>query len=508
MAAPTAATPTVPPPDITASLTEPSIAAFEEACASFAVGDRIAARWCDRPGCEDYDPAPVEWVGTVSSAWCPRQRTLIVRWERRQCPRLVGAALATYPPWDLPAAEAIFALPTRAPAARSCAVLIDVPQPPQQHAQPTVEVHTNVASQRPPPHETEQDHDTPVGDPDDDPMDFDELVAAWTGAPGTHPYTEEVLAPFRRGNGIPLPAVAALKGSDLRLMMAQPSQPMPHLVQAGLVKTTRQEHLRTLRFLGALPKDCDDLPLPMAIITTFEQTAEARSWRHSTLLKKLATAQGALALLPAYHAAPPVILTQCPLWRQAMRAAGIAARQELPHQPTPASLSDIKRALTLETCLPTAAAIILAWVTAARTGCVLQLDSQDVQVNTDRSLSVRFRRGKGARIRGPYTVHTAPLEAPMLRRLEKWLAGRRTKLFASATTGDKIRVALRRAKKDLEQRSIRRGSLQALACSPNITDEVLMLFSGHTQVATLRRYLSWGTAAAHTRAAMTKHSSG
>jgi integrase len=451
---------------------------------TFAVGDRISAWWCDRPGCDDFNPTPVEWSGTVAAAWSPVQRNLHVRWDRRVCPRLVGAALAPFPPWDLPSSEAIFALPTLVSARPAT----------------TAAVTTGHA---PPPLVAEPDPEPDDGDPDDEPEDLDDLVALWSAAPGTFP--EDTLAPFRRGNGTSLPAVAALRGSDLITLLAQPTPPVPRLVTAGLVRSTRLEHLRTLRFLAALPPQLAPLPLPTAIITMIDRVKAERRWRSSTLLKRLATAQGALALLPAYRTAPPVQLAQCPLWRQAMRAAGIAARQELPKQPRPCSLQEVKTALSLEPCLPTAAAIIIAWSTAARTGCVLQLDRADVAVNGDRSLSVRFRRGKSARIRGPYTVHTAPLEETMFRRLERWLAGRRTKLFASMTTGENIRSALRRVHPALEQRSLRRGALQALARSPGITDEVLMLFSGHTQVATLRRYLSWGVAAAHTRDTMAQH---
>ncbi len=141
-------------------------------------------------------------------------------------------------------------------------------------------------------------------------------------------------------------------------------------------------------------------------------------------------------------------------------------------------------------------------------GCVLQLDASDVVLRPDLSLSVRFRRGKGARVRGPYTVHTAPLSAPNAARLRRWIDQRRSRLFGRETTGPQVRDALRRVHPALEQRSLRRGALQTLALSPGITDEVLMLYSGHTQVATLRRYLSWGVAAAHTRATMTQHTAG
>jgi hypothetical protein len=46
-----------------AAFSEATLDAFETACASFAVGDIISATWCDRPGCDDYDPTPVTWVG-------------------------------------------------------------------------------------------------------------------------------------------------------------------------------------------------------------------------------------------------------------------------------------------------------------------------------------------------------------------------------------------------------------------------------------------------------------
>ena len=203
------------------------------------------------------------------------------------------------------------------------------------------------------------------------------------------------------------------------------------------MRTTRMEHRRTLALLVSLPASLAPMPLTTALIAFLSGEREKRRWRASTTLKKFATVQGALALLPAYRTAPPIILSQCPLWRQAMRAAGIAARVELPRQPVPATPAEVRKAVSMEKCLPTAAAIILAWATAARVGCVLQLSRDDVTTQADGSLSVRFRRGKGARVRGPYTVHTAPLDPQHLHRLQQWLRSRRASLFGRATTGDK-----------------------------------------------------------------------
>jgi integrase len=181
-----------------------------------------------------------------------------------------------------------------------------------------------------------------------------------------------------------------------------------------------------------------------------------------------------------------------------MRAAQIRARQELPRQPQAAQWSQVLAAVNAEASLPLAVAIIISWVTAARCGCVLQLHRSDVTLHEDRSLSVRFRKGKGARIRGPYTVHTAPLPERLHARVTTWLNQRHNTLFPMIK-GEAIKNCLRKVDKKLEQRSLRRGALQTLSTLPAATDALLMEFSGHTQVRTLRRYLNWGAAAVHLR---------
>ena len=63
-------------------------------------------------------------------------------------------------------------------------------------------------------------------------------------------------------------------------------------------------------------------------------------------------------------------------------------------------------------------------------------------------------------------------------------------MFPSSVKGEHLKDALRVINPDLEQRSIRRGALQAMA-ENGVSEEMLMRFSGHTQVTTLRRYLNW-----------------
>jgi integrase len=317
----------------------------------------------------------------------------------------------------------------------------------------------------------------------------------------------EVETAFRRGPSS-LPAVAALKGADLAQACALPTAKVPSLATRGLVKTTRAEHLRMLRRLSALPAELQQLQLTTALVEYFTRERRQRRWRWTTTLKSMATCQGACALLPLYReGAAPFKLSPDPTWSQAMRAAGIAARQELPRQPRPATWTQVVHAVQHEPSPASQVALLLAWFTAARCGCVLQLHASDVEL-TPTGLAVRFRRGKSVRVRGPYTVHTPPLPEQLAATIRSWLNERAGRLLFPTTKGADLKVALRRAHPELEQRSLRRGALQTLSCAPGITDAQLMEFSGHTQVATLRRYLNWGKAALHLREEMRKAAGG
>jgi integrase len=300
------------------------------------------------------------------------------------------------------------------------------------------------------------------------------------------------------GNGASVPAVALLKGHHLRTWLALPPPQLPPLVDKGLAKGTRDAHRGILRVLAAVNAE---LPLVPAILELLQRLALQKGWRKSTLHRYLASTQGALACLPLYRSGSATVrLAVEPAWTQAMRASALATKEEAPRQPKAATLAQAKAAVRLEPSLPVRAVLVLAWATCARVGCVLQLARQDVAMTPD-GMSVTFRRGKGVRTRGPYTVHTV-LSAPWRALLVRWLASRHSFLFPRSVSGVAVRSALRRVDPQLEQRSLRRGSLQHLA-STGVDEETLMRFSGHTQVATLRRYLSWGLVGSNVRAAMT-----
>ena len=291
------------------------------------------------------------------------------------------------------------------------------------------------------------------------------------------------------------------------MALCAPSDPkIPAIAAAGMAKTTSAEHGRMLARLALLPGDLLDAPAAHALILHLSRERKKRKWRWTSTVKNACVVQGALSLLPAYRQVQSgVRLGESPLWRLFMRSCMKQAKQELPKQPKAATWAQVRQVLDNPSLpLPLFAAITLAWHSAQRTGDILQLQSSDVSLQPDGTMILRIRKGKVASIRGAYTVNTPALPPAHRIRLASFLAARAASLclFTATTTGPAIKLALRSADAELEQRSLRRGALQALAAEPGMTDAVLLLFSGHTNVTSLRRYLNWGTKAIHTRVEM------
>lgn len=333
-------------------------------------------------------------------------------------------------------------------------------------------------------------------DPDeDDPADLQDTVAQLS--------QQQPIPDFRSG-GVETPHVAALSGSYLIEQLKRPPPVIPNIALMSFVKTTHQEHRRMLKLLLTIPEPLLHRPLAEAVLEFLMRRRRTRAWRWSTTLKYLACAQGALSSLPLYRACrSPILISKDTIWTHGIRATARKARAELPQQPTAATWTEIEKCLRTERSLPIFVVVLLAWFTAARIGCILQLTKSDITVHSDFTMSVRFTRGKSVLLRASaYTVHTAPVPVEFRDRLQRWLTERHTWLFPRETTGTQVKLALRRVNINLEQRSIRRGALQALSRAPGMTDESLLLFSGHSNVRTLRRYLNWGVVADHTRRTM------
>ena len=226
-----------------------------------------------------------------------------------------------------------------------------------------------------------------------------------------------MVPPFHLGRGNN-PAPARMTGFWLRQLHSQPPPSIPTLAQWGLVRSTADSHRRILRLLAAADEELLANTLPQLIIKVCSRLATGRKWRASTLHRNLCAAQGALKLLPLYlNTTDWIVLADDPIWSQAMRAAAIAAREEIPHRPIAMTPEQMASAIKQETSLATKALLVLCWYLAARPGCVLQLERRDVYLcppsgGAGVHISVTFVRGKAVRSRGAYTVHSTRVIPP------------------------------------------------------------------------------------------------
>jgi integrase len=212
----------------------------------------------------------------------------------------------------------------------------------------------------------------------------------------------------------------------------------------------------------------------------------------------------------------PIPLAWSSTWRDAMKAARMQANEA---QPDPPGLSWEQ----VEACVQDAirggrqdlaALLLLTYAIGARASDIIQLTKGEVELKAT-SLRVEFRRGKGVAFRGPYTVHGA-IASPDHRRIVqqqlatgdgRWVWQCTTPQQRTEIQADLLRLIRRHGPKELRQSSIRRGALQHMATC-GCTEADLMHFSGHSKVATLRRYLGWGTVSAtaeHPRALAERH---
>jgi len=309
------------------------------------------------------------------------------------------------------------------------------------------------------------------------------------------------LAPFQRGHGV-IPPVAALKGRDVIALQMDDAH-VSSLAKLGIVSSTRKGHRRILRQMAQLPPHLYDAPLATALSEWANLRRTERRWQWSTTTTFLASTQGALQLLPLYTKAPASIeLKSSPEWRQTMRTCTRKANEEIGYQPKPATFADIERAMEEADTPRLKWALLIAWLTAARGGCTLLLRRENLVLKPKGDLVVMFRRGKGVKARGPYSVHTK-VPSHYLQDFAAWLDSHPGGWCFPQVKGEHIKLGLRKVDPQLEQRSIRRGALITLA-KTGASEETLMRFSGHTNTRTLRRYLGWGSAEGQAKDLMTK----
>ena len=292
-----------------------------------------------------------------------------------------------------------------------------------------------------------------------------------------------------------------------RTWYVYPQKP-PHVTQMAWLALTpevRGQQRRWLIELRAMPADLLEIPLASAALELIRRHAVARRWKWSTTSKALTSLRGAVLNLPMYtNHHTGIDLGIHPEWRAACTTARRYQREVPAQPPTPVTLSEVLEARRVLKQAPSAQLLLgMMWAFAARCGCVTQLNKEDIQLEemttTTTSLrlvgvNITFRRGKGARFRGPYcSVGTlTPEDAELLRRrLQELRPPQRIFEKNGARERNLVRSALREETPQAALPSLRKGAGQHMA-TIGVPLAHIQLLLGHSRLDTTRRYLGYG----------------
>jgi hypothetical protein len=160
----------------------------------------------------------------------------------------------------------------------------------------------------------------------------------------------------------------------------------------------------------------------------------------------------------------------------------------------------VRKAIEMEPDVAVKMALLVTWLTCGRGGDALLLKPENVELVTKThkgveqlGMEVNFWKGKTVKTRGSYMVFTqSPPEDLKEEFINFQQKMRKEDYLFKGVKGAQIKDALRRVNPKLEQRSLRRGAIQTLSQTGLFKDEELLHYSGHTNVAMLRRYLNFG----------------
>ena len=320
-----------------------------------------------------------------------------------------------------------------------------------------------------------------------------------------------IISPWASDPGVHIPSISLPQNAsfaDLRAFVQHRGNPAHPLASLAWKRATLLGHARSLRsFFGPSPTDnpvinakLPSLPFVRALLEIVDTRRRHRRWKWTSTLRAMAEVAGALRNLPVSQGIGSVTLSDSAEWLAAIRGVAGQAKSERPRVPKAATAAQILAAIRAETRRPVRLLLALTWLCCGRTGDCRLLSAYDLALNGD-TLTVTFRHGKTISRRGAFSLHTV-FPAGWLGELGispgdvSWASQ-----LHLASVND-VLAALRRIAPDLENRSIRRGALQSLA-QADTSEDLLLLFSGHTSVTTLRRYLAWGAIGSAKKTAMT-----
>lgn len=231
------------------------------------------------------------------------------------------------------------------------------------------------------------------------------------------------------------------------------------------------------------------------------QGQQPNTLSYKTLERALGSLIGALAALPFYSlGAPSFFVGNLPFCRASMRTLLREGIGEGVRKIVDATTADVRKAVAREASQAVKAMILLCWLTAARPGDVINLKRKNVALDGI-NLKVQFQQAKTIIATGEYVINSAIHNEEWRAILEGFIAENSsspsTYLFPMGNAQQRtafvasVRFALRAVNPNLEIRSMRRGTLVALA-NAGASEEQLLTFSRHTSLKTLRRYLGFG----------------
>jgi integrase len=228
-----------------------------------------------------------------------------------------------------------------------------------------------------------------------------------------------------------------------------------------------------------------------------------RNWKWGTMKTRAYQLAGASKRLPSYAPGFPTIRLSCfAEWQDFTKLLELKCAEKEQSAPAAATVEEINAAverLRAQGEFSEAVFIALAWHVCGRFGDVSQLKRSDVDWKDNGQIFVTFHRGKSVRLqRQAYTVYSK-MDREHYAWMREWLDARPAAefLWPQPRYADRlkwtqtVRDKLRETNGALECRSVRRGALQTLAES-GVSEAVLLLFSRHKSVTTLRRYLNYG----------------
>ena len=284
--------------------------------------------------------------------------------------------------------------------------------------------------------------------------------------------------------------------------------PLSAAVREGVSLAQRKVHLYTLMDLLDLLNDPSmrqhySKTFPVIMIEALVLMQRKRKWgAPTTMLTKASSLMGCLKRLQQYANLPSIDLLQSSEWMDAMKGWTKKATAHLPSL-RELSLAQVKR--ILPRLSPECQVVLLiAWLHAGRVSNIFTLQAGDLHFSKDPKdpqgyrFSITWFRAKTSATIGAYTTHSWISEEGF-KTLQAWTKNLRSqdwllpqKLEHKLTK--ELRQAIRCEDPKADLRALRRGALQALA-KANIDLEIVRVFSGHTTVQMLLRYLGRGLAA-------------